>query len=346
MSGPAMQRLRVGIIGLGAFGESHIRAYSGLPQVDIAAVASRSPQRAREIAGRYGIPTWYGSHEELIADDTIDAVSVTTAESEHREPAVAALRAGKHVLVEKPLASTLADARAITEAARASSGILMPGHILRFDPAHAAARAAAVSGELGRIVSITARRNRPQRLIATHGRVHPALVTTIHDIDVMLWVAGKDVRRVHAVDRLASRDGGAHGLWGLLEFADGVVGTVETSWLLPESAGISNDDSFEITGLTGTVKVQLDTPALRVWRQGGSQAPDVRYEPVVHGVVGGALRDELSHFASCALAGTPSTIITADDACAALAVVLALIESAATGAPVAVPRQDPTAPPN
>lgn len=331
-----MKRLRVGIIGLGAFGESHIRAYWALPHVKIAAVASRSPDRASEIAARYGIPAWYGSHDELIADETIDAVSVTTAEHEHREPVVKALGAGKHVLVEKPLASTLEDARAILDAACGASGILMPGHILRFDPKYAAAREAAASGQLGRVVSIAARRNRPQSLITTYSRVHPALVTAIHDIDIMLWIAGKDVRRVHAIDRIAARDDGAHGLWGLLEFADGTVGTVETSWLLPDAAGIATDDAFQITGLAGTVKVQLDTPPLRILREGGSHAPDVSYEPVLHGVVGGALRDELAHFASCALAGTPSTVIMPDDAYAALAVVLALIDSATSGAPVSV----------
>ena len=329
-----MKRLRVGIVGLGAFGESHIGAYRALPNVEIAAVASRSPERARQIADRYGIPEWHGSHEALIADDTIDAVSITTAEHEHRDPAVLALRAGKHVLVEKPIAATLEDADAILAAAREASGILMPGHILRFEPKYAGARAAAASGTLGRIVSISARRNRPRGLIATHGRVHPALITAIHDIDIMLWTAGAHVRQVHAIDRIASRDDGAHGLWGLLEFANGVVGAIETSWLLPDAAGIGTDDAFQVTGLDGTAKISLDAPAFRIWSADGGQAPDVSYEPVLHGVVSGALRDELAHFASCALAGTPSPIISPDDARAALAVVLALIESAARGEPV------------
>jgi predicted dehydrogenase len=331
-----MRRLRVGIVGLGAFGESHIRAYRALPNVEIAAVASRSPARAKEIAEIYGIPAWYGSHEELIADATIDAVSVTTAEHEHRAPAVTALRSGKHVLVEKPIATTLDDAEAILAAAREASRILMPGHILRFEPKYAGAREAAASGALGQIVSISARRNRPRGLIATHGRVHPALITAIHDIDIMLWTAGANVHRVHAIDRIAGRDDGAHGLWGLLEFANGVVGTIETSWLLPDAAGIGTDDAFQVTGLDGTAKISLDAPAFRIWDANGGQAPDVSYEPVLHGVVSGALRDELAHFASCALAGTPSPIISPDEARAALAVVLGLIDSAARGEPVSL----------
>ena len=324
-------RLRVGVIGLGAFGESHLRAWRGLPEVEVAAVASRSAERAAEIAARYGVPRWYGSHDELIADPSIAAVSVTTAETEHRAPVIAALGAGKHVLVEKPIAATLDDARAMLDAARDAPGILMPGHILRFVPAYAGARAAAVSGELGRLVALSARRNRPRSLIPTYSRVHPALVTAIHDLDVMLWTAGRQVRWVRAVDRLAERDGGAHGLWGLMEFESGAVAIIETSWLVPDAVGIGADDAFQITGLTGTAKIALDTPVYRLWRERGAESPDVSYEPALRGVTTGALRDELAYFAHCALSGMRPTVVTPEDGCAALAVVLALIESARRG---------------
>lgn len=326
-----MKRLRVGVLGLGAFGERHIQAYRGLPYVEIGAVASRSPARAAEIAARYGVPVWYGSYEELLADDTIEAISVTTAEHEHREPVVTALAAGKHVLVEKPIASTLEDARAMLEASRASSAILMPGHILRFAPTYAGVKATVEGGELGLLVSMVARRNRPASLIATHGRIHPALVTAIHDIDIMLWLAGHRVARVRAVDRLADRDGGAHGLWGMLEFASGAIAMLETSWLIPVGADISTDDAFQVTGMLGSGRIQLESPPLRVWRSGASVAPDVGYEPVVHAVTGGALGMEVSHFAQHALVGRPSTIVTPEDGVRALAVVLALIEAAETG---------------
>lgn len=326
-----LERLRVGILGLGAFGESHIRGYQSLPSVEVAAVASRSPERAAAVAQRYGIPAWYGSHAELIADESIQAVSITTAESEHRQPAVEALAAGKHVLVEKPIASTLDDALAILAAVRSSPGMLMPGHILRFDPKYAALRMRAASGDLGRLVALTARRNRPQSLIKGYSRVHPALVTTIHDIDIMLWITGRDVHRVYAVDRLADRDDGAHGLWGLLEFEGDTVGAIETSWLIPDAAGLTTDDAFQATGLEGSARIQLDTPGLRIWHSQGTDVPDVSYEPPLHGGITGALRDELAHFAGCALQGTSSSIVSPEDGVQALAVVLALIESAKQG---------------
>lgn len=326
-----MQRLRVGVLGLGAFGESHLRAWRGLPNVEIVAVASRTPARAEAIAATYGVPRWYGSHEELIADPEVDAVSVTTAEHEHLAPVLAGLDAGKHVLVEKPIATTLEDAAAMLEAASHSDGILMPGHVLRFAPAYAGLKEAVASGRLGRLVAMSARRNRQASLIQTHGRVHPALITALHDIDIMLWLAECDVTSVRAFDRIATRDDGAHGLWGLLEFENGAVATIESSWLIPDSAGVGTDDAFRVTGLSGSAQVQFDVPALRVWEPEGPRVPDVSYEPVVRGVAVGALRDELAHFASCALAGTPSPVVGPEDGFRALAVVLALIESASSG---------------
>lgn len=326
-----MHQLRIGVIGLGNFGESHIRAYQSLPGVEVAAVASRSLERAATVAKHYGIEHWHGSYEDLAADPSIEAVSVTTAESEHREPALIALAAGKHVLVEKPLATTIEDAEAMVAAAGTSSGVLVPGPILRFDTKYAALRDAAVSGKLGRLVSLSARRNRRRSLIAGYDRVHPALVTAIHDVDMMLWIGRRRVRWVRAIDRLADRDNGAHGLWGLLEFEDGIVGTIETSWLLPEAAGVDTDDAFEAVGLEGTAKLQLDMPSLRLYGSSGTEVPDTSYEAQLHGSMAGALKEELAHFVACARGNRPSSVVLPEDGVNALAVVLALIASACTG---------------
>ena len=331
-----MTPLTVGIVGLGAFGESHIAAYRGLPDVEVAAVASRSAARAQEVAARYGIPRWYDRYDALIADPTIQAVSVATAEAEHRAPAVAALAAGKHVLVEKPLATTLGDALAIAQAARDAPGILMPGHILRFEAKYAALQAAVHAGELGRLVALSARRNRPRAAIGAYARVHPALVTAIHDLDVMLWLAGEPVRRVRALDRLTDRDGGAHGVWALLEFASGIVGTIEAAWMVPDGAGLAMDDAFSITGTAGIARLQFDLPPLRVWRDTSQTVPDTSYEPRLRGAVGGALRDELAYFVACARRGERSAVVTPEDGVRAVVVALALIESAQRDREIAV----------
>lgn len=331
-----MEKLRVGVIGLGAFGERHIQAYQGLPYVEVVAVASRSVERARQVSEQYDIPRWWGSYQPLIDDPSIQAVSVATAETDHREPVVAALEAGKHVLVEKPIASTLEDALAMTEAARRTGKILMLGHLLRFETKYAALKHAIASGGLGRLVAVSARRNRRREQIANYDRVHPVLTTGIHDIDIMLWFTGDRVRQVRAIDRLARRDDGAHGLWALLEFESGIVGMLETVWLLPASAGLATDDAFEAIGLEGTAKIQFDHPSLQLWGTDQVLVPDTSYDPLIHGSVGGALREELAYFARCVLRNSLPDIVTPEDGLNALAVAQALIESARRGSDVTV----------
>lgn len=323
--------VRVGVIGLGDFGESHLRAYQSLPNVEIRAVASRSAARAEEVARRYGVTRAYTGYEALIADPAIDAMSVTTAEGEHRQPVIAALEAGKAVLVEKPIATSLDDADAMIAAAARSGGLLMPGHVVRFDPNVAALRAAVARGDLGEVVAITARRHRVRRLVASHGRVHPALVTCIHDLDIMLWVNQSPVRSVRAVHRLATQPGQPHGIWALLTFANGAVGQIESAWLAPDRSLPVLDDTLTLIGTAGEARVGRGHAGFLAATETGHQHPDVDYEASLHGVTGGALKEELANFVARVSDRTLPLTVTAAEGRAALRVALAMIASAERG---------------
>src|SRR5215212_3621369 len=156
-----MDKVRYAVIGLGWFGEKHCEALAGLPDAELYALCTRRPERLQEVAGRFGVRRTYTDYRELLADPGVDAVSVVTMWDQHTGPALAALAAGKHVFVEKPLASTVADCDAIVAAAHAARGFFMVGHICRFNPRYAAAKAAVAEGRLGKIVSLYARRNIP-----------------------------------------------------------------------------------------------------------------------------------------------------------------------------------------
>src|SRR4029077_20738218 len=102
---------------------------------------------------------------------------------------------------------------------------------------------------LGKVVHMHARRDRPKSLLSLYSRIHPVLLTAIHDIDMMLWYSGSPVRRVRGYHRSIADATHQDAFWGLLEFADGGLGT-ETNWLLPEG-GIVLDDAFRVTGTQG-----------------------------------------------------------------------------------------------
>ena len=133
-------KLRMGLIGCGAFGESHLATFAGLPFVEVTAVTDASEERAHKLATRYGVPRVAKDFRELCALREVDAVSVVTTEDQHLEPVLTALRHGKHVLVEKPLATRLEDAAKMLEAARASNRILMPGRLLPFEIRYASVK--------------------------------------------------------------------------------------------------------------------------------------------------------------------------------------------------------------
>ena len=142
----------IGIIGTGGISRAHVRGYQNLPQqARIAAVADIDAQRARDAAHEWGVEHAFTDYRDLLALDAVDAVSVCTFNQAHCAPTVAALEAGKHVLVEKPLAATLDDATAMARAARRSKGILMVEMKWRFMPEILAARRAIAQGDLGPI---------------------------------------------------------------------------------------------------------------------------------------------------------------------------------------------------
>jgi UDP-N-acetylglucosamine 3-dehydrogenase len=146
-----MDRLRIAVIGLGWFGEFHCDTIVGIPNLALAALCTRTPERLTAMAAKFGVSKTTRDYRELLADPEIDAVSIVTMWDQHTEPAVAALEAGKHVFLEKPIASTVEDCRKIVAAAKRSKGILQVGHICRFNPRYRMAKQAIAAGKIGRM---------------------------------------------------------------------------------------------------------------------------------------------------------------------------------------------------
>lgn len=142
----------IGIIGTGGISQAHARAYLDLdPDARLVAVADIDGAKARAAATQWGVDQVFDDYRDLLALDAIDAVSICTPTSAHSAPAIAALDAGKHVLVEKPMAATTAQARQMVAAAARSDKLLMVEMKWRFMPELQAARAAVARGDLGRI---------------------------------------------------------------------------------------------------------------------------------------------------------------------------------------------------
>jgi UDP-N-acetylglucosamine 3-dehydrogenase len=323
-----MESVRIGLIGCGLFGESHLYAYTGIPGAKVVAVYDPAADRTAKLAEKFQIPHVCRSVKELCELSTVDAVDVVSPEDLHLEPVLAAIEAGKEVFVEKPLATDLDHCSQMITAAEHAGRILMVGHILRFETRCVLLKEQVDCGRVGKIASMHARRNRPSSLLDRYGRTHPVLENSVHDIDLMLWYTGERVRRVRGFGRKATGPKHHDAFWGVLEIEGGSLGVVETIWLLPAKAGVFLDDAFQLIGSHSVANINLYPGTLSFWREDGFEVPDCSYDPRIRGMAVGALRDELMYFCECVRSQRQPEIISAREAKNAVRVALALIESA------------------
>lgn len=149
--------VRIGLIAASNIAtEAIVEPARGIDGVEVVSVASRSPDRASQAASEWGLPGWHSSYDELLADPSIDAAYVATPAALHRKWAIAGLAAGKHVLIEKPLAANAGDARLILEASEESDLVAMEAFHWRYHPLVQQMRDVLDSGELGEIEEVSA----------------------------------------------------------------------------------------------------------------------------------------------------------------------------------------------
>jgi UDP-N-acetylglucosamine 3-dehydrogenase len=327
--------LGAAVIGLGVMGQQHARIWSELPGTRVVSVYDVAPGRAAELAARCGAVA-AESLEAALSAHGVDLVSVCTDDQSHLEPCVAAAEAGKHVLVEKPLAMSLADADAIIAACERNGVVLMVGHVVRFDPRYTTARQAIEEGAVGEVIHVYGRRN---NLISSGlrvgGRTSVAFFLGSHDLDLMRWFVGAEVVSVYAESsRKALVETGADDtIFTLLKYDNGAVGCLETCWAIPPGVPNALDARLEVVGTRGRVAVRAGGESLEVSGPERSDRLDVIYGPEIAGLQHGALRTQLEHFADCARTGR-QPVITPADARAAVEICVAIHESLATGAPV------------
>lgn len=330
-----MRTIKHGILGLGWFGEKHCEALSAIPRAEIHSLCTRNPQRLAEMAEKFGAARTFTDYREMLADPELESVSITTMWDHHTEPTLAALAAGKHVFVEKPLASTVADCDKIVSAARAASGHFMVGHICRFNPRYAAAKQEIAAGKIGKIVSMYSRRNLPTWVGgAVLDKIGPIIGDGVHDTDLMFWFSGSRAVTVYA--QTVQIHNHAHPDLGhvMYRLESGASCLLEAVWCLPNTTPFQIDERLEIVGTEGSISIHDTHPNLMIVDNSGVRCPDTTYWPTIHGRLQGALRDELAYFLDCVASGEKPAISAPEESREAVRACLAAEESAATGRPV------------
>lgn len=324
-----LEQVRVGVVGVGDFGLLHARTAARLPELELCGLADLDAGRAASAAGQLGCPE-YSSLEELLAAERPDGVVVATPEAHHLAALRASLDAGVHVLVEKPVALSTADAMAARDLAAASGLVVLPGHVSRFLPELARLRET-LAGQ--RVRAVHASRAVPRERLDLHGRVHPAYMAMVHDLDLLHAIEPAELVSVSAEQRWTERQRPQPQLlWATLAFDDGCVATVENTWTLPHARRYV-DARLQVTTDELVAEIRLPAEGLRLVRADGDHVPDTQLDAWVGDLPVGAMATQLRHFAACIRAGTPSPVVTMDDAVWSVATAELIVGSAARSTP-------------
>lgn len=337
-----MDRVNVALVGLGAFGVWHARSLRDLQQCRIAGVADDDAARARQMADALDVPAARDA-QALIGDDAVDALVLAVPPFAAAEIGVAALKAGKHVFLEKPIAVTDADAAALQAAAEAHDRVLMVGYVERFNPSLRRTKALIGSGAIGQVTKISSRRasrfaGKPDWVWDRCGIV---VHVVGHDLDVMRWFLDDEVERVYAEAGSLMRGdlGQPDTVCVTLRFRNGAVGVIESVWTLPSShPAEENDTRIDIAGTAGVVSVDNLDQTIRLCNESvGYRLPSIlRWPGGLEGDVGPlswALKDELAHFVAC-VRGKAEPSVSAAHARETLRILLAINKAIETTAPV------------
>jgi UDP-N-acetylglucosamine 3-dehydrogenase len=321
--------MRVGLVGAGFMGGVHLDACAGIPDVDVVGVADTRIEAAVAGAEMVGARP-YASYEELVAAEDVEVVDVCLPTAFHRDLAVRAAGEGRHVILEKPIARTMKDAREIVEAFSGDGPHLFVGHVVRFFPEYLGIKEKIDAGDLGTVGVVRTSRRSPFLLgwndwyadWRVSGGVLLDLV--IHDFDFLRWTFG-EVQRVYARGILGREYNRLDYVLATLRFESGAIAHVEGHWGYPGPFNYS----IEVAGSSALLTVDSTEPAtLQLIGEATAHdgVPDLASGKSPYEM-------ELEHFIHCIATGE-EPVVQAHDACEALRIGLAATESVLTGAPV------------
>jgi len=305
-----MSKLGVAVVGTGFWGKNHARVYKELASTELVAICDVNAERAKAVAEQFGVKA-YTDSGQMLKDKDVEAISVCTWSTYLAEEALKALNAGKHVLVEKPMATNSKQAQELNNLAKKNGLHLTVGFLTRFIPGVQIIRDSIEKKKVGDLVCATSKRVNPwpERI----GDVGVVKDSAIHDIDVMRFISQNDPVAVYAKmgsRRIRKYEDYAH---IMLTYENGESAFIEANWLTP-----SKTRMLTVTGSEGIMKLDYITQEL--WIEQQTQTVQPR-QPTVE-----PLKLELEHFAKC-ITEKKAPLITGVDGIKALQIAEAATQS-------------------
>ena len=345
-----MKQVNVGIIGVGWIGGIRARVLMDNPQVAGLHLCEIKPDRLSQVVDLYKPKSHTLHHKELLANPEIDTVIIsTTPETTHYPITKEALLAGKHVMVEKPIARTKAEADELIALAKEKGLKLTVGYSQRFNPRMAIVRKTILSGKIGEVVTCLCSRNITRELgekISGRVKLSPAAMEATHDLDWLLWcLAPRKPVKVYSQTsgKLFTRKspGTPDHQWIHVTLDDGTTITVGAGWILPLGYPNYSHTWMEIIGTDGALFIDDTHKEVTInTTEHGIQYPmsSMPGEEVDH-VFGGAMANETVHFVDACARGRP-VMVQPHEARMVMDIYMAADLSVERGEPVSLPRND------
>jgi len=270
--------VKVGVVGVGAMGQHHARLYFGLA-CKLVAIADKNLERAKEIGEKYRT-RYYQDHRALLGE--VEAVSIAVPTSLHKEVTLDFIENGVHCLVEKPIASTLEEAKEMIRAAERRDVKLMVGHVERFNPAVIKLKELVEGGALGELIIISTRRVGP--FVPRVRDVGIIIDAATHDIDIARYLVGREPVGVFAKAGRIRHEKEDHAII-VLDF-DGTVASIEVNWFTPHKVR-----SLVATGTEGIAYLDYIEQTVEIYDSEWKKIPEIKREE--------PLKLELEHFLDC-----------------------------------------------
>lgn len=343
--------LKIGLIGAGTISKRHLSAYAKNPYAQVVAIADLNEALAKERAEEFGIDTYYTDYKKILGDPQIDAVSIVTPTFTHADITVEALRAGKHVLCEKPPARTVAETERAVQAAKEAGKLLMYGFVCRFLPTTTFLKNYVDAGHLGPIYHADVMRLLRYSVLngwfTDKERAGGGILIdgAIHQLDQVMYLMGyPKVKEVLGFTTTVNNDlaGKIKGMnasyvssdvnryernvesmaSGYVKLDNGAVITVKTGNIC---YSVTTGISLELTGKDGGAKLEGNTVTLlsNIQDHMAETKPVIGNEPV-------AFEEQIHHFVDCCANGTPC-ICQGEQAIELMKIIEGIYRSAETG---------------
>ena len=307
-----MKKLNIAVVGAGIYGKNHLDAYTSNPNVNLVAVCDLKKEITDKVEQDYQVKT-YNDMEEMLKSEEIDAVSVATPDPYHKDPVMTAIRYGKDVLVEKPLATTSADAYDIIEAAEKAGVRVMVDYHKRWDPASIAVKNKLADAGTGKPVRGYMRMDNVYDVAINwlnwSSDSSPVHFVGTHCYDLIRWYMGCEVVQVYAVGHkgiLQEKGVDTYdSITAILEFENGCTWTVENAWILPNGFAKADDGCSEILCEHAMIRVDSQKRGVEFFDDQKQYTPNICFIQNHNGRAIGFGIDPLNDFVDCILHDKP-----------------------------------------